>query len=83
MNKLLDRCHSGEVTSHIAGFAPRVIRLLESGVKPVFVFDGKPPKQKSGELQARAEKRQEAAEMEAKGDNNQITPSHTSLPSTL
>ena len=28
----------------------RTIRMLESGVKPVYVFDGKPPTMKSGEV---------------------------------
>lgn len=38
----------------------RTIRLLESGIKPVYVFDGKPPDLKGGELQKRAERREEA-----------------------
>lgn len=38
----------------------RTIRLIENGIKPVFVFDGKPPKMKSGELEKRAERREEA-----------------------
>jgi hypothetical protein len=28
----------------------RTIRMLEAGVKPVYVFDGKPPTMKSGEV---------------------------------
>ena len=36
----------GEVTSHISGFLARTIRLMESGVKPIYVFDGKPPEMK-------------------------------------
>lgn len=38
----------------------RTIRLLENGIKPVYVFDGKPPDLKSGELNKRAERREEA-----------------------
>ena len=33
----------GEVTSHISGFLTRTLRLMEAGIKPVYVFDGKPP----------------------------------------
>jgi flap endonuclease-1 len=38
----------------------RTIRLVENGIKPVYVFDGKPPEMKSGELNKRAERREEA-----------------------
>ncbi|MCL4117301.1 UNVERIFIED_CONTAM: hypothetical protein GTU68_013527 [Idotea baltica] len=50
----------GETTSHLMGFFYRTIRLLEHGIKPVFVFDGKPPTMKGGELAKRAERREEA-----------------------
>merc|ERR1719326_796822 len=51
---------AGEVTSHISGFLARTLKLMESGVKPVYVFDGKPPELKLQELAARREKKQEA-----------------------
>jgi flap endonuclease-1 len=35
----------------------RTIRLISNGIKPVYVFDGKPPTLKSGELAKRYEKR--------------------------
>lgn len=54
---------AGEVTSHIQGFFNRTIRMLSNGIKPVFVFDGKPPTLKSGEL---AKRRARRAEAEAK-----------------
>lgn len=38
----------------------RTARLLEHGLKPVYVFDGKPPLMKSGELAKRQERRQQA-----------------------
>jgi flap endonuclease-1 len=38
----------------------RTIRLVENGIKPVYVFDGKPPEMKSGELNKRKERRDEA-----------------------
>ncbi|XP_060536574.1 flap endonuclease 1 isoform X2 [Cylas formicarius] len=50
----------GETTSHLVGTFYRTIRLLEHGIKPVYVFDGKPPELKSGELNKRMEKRVEA-----------------------
>jgi len=51
---------AGEVTSHIQGFLSRTIKLLELGVKPVYVFDGKPPELKKETLSGRAEKKAEA-----------------------
>lgn len=53
---------AGEVTSHIIGMLSRTIKLMESGIKPVYVFDGKPPELKLLELQARREKREAAKE---------------------
>ena len=34
--------------------------MVENGIKPVYVFDGKPPTMKSGELEKRTERRAEA-----------------------
>ena len=51
---------AGDVTSHIQGFLGRTVKLLELGIKPVYVFDGKPPELKKGTLDDRREKRQEA-----------------------
>ncbi|XP_040571090.1 flap endonuclease 1 [Lepeophtheirus salmonis] len=50
----------GETTSHLMGTFYRTIRMVENGIKPVYVFDGKPPNLKSGELEKRSEKRSEA-----------------------
>ncbi|MBI4174827.1 MAG: flap endonuclease-1 [Candidatus Aenigmarchaeota archaeon] len=33
----------GRVTSHLSGLYYRTLKLMEAGVKPVYVFDGKPP----------------------------------------
>ncbi len=54
---------AGEVTSHLSGMLYRTIRMMEAGIKPIFVFDGKPPTLKSGELAKRKE-RTEAAQAE-------------------
>ncbi len=40
----------------------RTARMLESGMKPVYIFDGKPPDAKKEELNRRFEKRGDATE---------------------
>lgn len=50
----------GEVTSHLMGFFYRTIRMVDNGIKPMYVFDGKPPTMKGGELAKRQERREEA-----------------------
>lgn len=60
---------TGETTSHLMGMFYRTIRLVENGIKPVYVFDGKPPQMKSKELEKRLERRTEAeAEMSKAAD---------------
>ncbi len=51
---------AGEVTSHLQGLWYRTIKFLESGIKPVYVFDGKPPALKGKELAKRASNKQKA-----------------------
>ncbi|GKU91207.1 hypothetical protein SLEP1_g5109 [Rubroshorea leprosula] len=53
---------AGEVTSHLQGMFTRTIRLLEAGIKPVYVFDGQPPDLKKQELAKRYSKRVDATE---------------------
>ncbi|XP_021282163.1 flap endonuclease 1 isoform X1 [Herrania umbratica] len=53
---------AGEVTSHLQGMFTRTIRLLEAGIKPVYVFDGQPPDLKKQELAKRYSKRADATE---------------------
>jgi flap endonuclease-1 len=65
--------HEGRVTSHLVGLFYRTTRLLsEHGVEPAFVFDGRPPELKAGEIGRRRETRArfeaEAAEARAAGD---------------
>lgn len=52
----------GRVTSHIQGFFNRTIKLLEMGIRPVYVFDGKPPELKQNELKKRGSAKQKARE---------------------
>lgn len=51
---------SGEATSHLIGMFYRTIRIIENGLKPVYVFDGKPPELKGDELKKRLEAREKA-----------------------
>ncbi|KAI9465016.1 PIN domain-like protein [Lactarius psammicola] len=51
---------AGETTSHLMGFFYRTIRIVENGIKPAYVFDGKPPELKAGVLAKRFERREEA-----------------------
>ena len=44
---------------HLALFL-QTIRMIDNGLKPVYVFDGKPPTMKSGELDKRMAKRADA-----------------------
>ncbi|KAF8340355.1 PIN domain-like protein [Cantharellus anzutake] len=53
---------AGETTSHLMGFFYRTIRMVEQGIKPMYVFDGKPPDLKAGVLKERFAKRAEAKE---------------------
>jgi len=39
---------TGETTSHLMGMFYRTLRIVDNGIKPLYVFDGKPPKLKSG-----------------------------------
>src|SRR5207253_8362601 len=48
---LMDR--QGRVTSHLSGLIYRTSNFVESGIKPVFVFDGEPPRLKAATLYAR------------------------------
>ncbi|KAJ2559866.1 Elongation of fatty acids protein 2 [Coemansia sp. RSA 1933] len=50
----------GSTTSHLIGLLYRTANMVETGLKPVYVFDGKPPAMKGGELEKRREKRVKA-----------------------
>jgi len=53
---------NGEATSHIQGFANRTLKMLEMGVKPIFVFDGASPRAKEKTLRVRSKRKREAEE---------------------
>ncbi|OCL11536.1 flap endonuclease 1 [Glonium stellatum] len=51
---------TGETTSHLMGMFYRTLRMVDNGIKPLYVFDGAPPKLKSGELAKRFQRKSEA-----------------------
>lgn len=52
---------SGNPTSHITGLFSRTSKLRDANIKPVFIFDGKPPEMKRDTLDKRKESKQDAA----------------------
>ena len=48
------------VTSHLTGLFYRNINFLSLGIKPVYVFDGKPPSMKSAEIEHRKQIKKDA-----------------------
>ena len=58
---LMDR--EQRVTSHLSGLFYRTCNLLEKGVQPLYVFDGKPPRLKHEEILRRGEAKRKAYEL--------------------
>ena len=52
----------GRITSHLSGLLYRTANLVEEGIKPVYVFDGKPHPLKLKTLEERKAVREEAKE---------------------
>lgn len=52
--------HKGRITSHLSGLFYRTSSLIEMGINPVFVFDGKPPIFKKETLEEREALKKEA-----------------------
>ena len=50
----------GNITSHISGLFYRNLNLLQEGVKPIYVFDGKSPELKAKEIENRKERKEMA-----------------------
>ncbi|NLA99760.1 MAG: flap endonuclease-1 [Methanomicrobiales archaeon] len=53
---------AGRVTSHLSGILFRTVNFLEKGIRPVYVFDGKPPELKQETIDERRELRARADE---------------------
>mmetsp|Transcript_58509 Transcript_58509/g.67571 ORF Transcript_58509/g.67571 Transcript_58509/m.67571 type:complete len:386 (+) Transcript_58509:47-1204(+) len=58
LTELTDK--EGNKTGHLVGLMNRTIMFMENGIKPIWVFDGKPPLLKSGELAKRKKAKEEA-----------------------
>jgi len=62
----------GEVSSHLSGLFYRTVNLIEQGIRPIYVFDGKPPELKFQTIEKRKEIKEEAREKyidaKARGD---------------
>jgi flap endonuclease-1 len=52
----------GNLTGHLLGMFNRSIMMLENGIRPIWVFDGKPPEMKQDLLEQRKEKKKVAEE---------------------
>ena len=63
---------SGETTSHLMGMFYRTIRMVDNGIKPVYVFDGKPPQMKAGELEKRDEAQASLDKAKEEGDMEEV-----------
>lgn len=50
----------GRVTSHLSGLLYRNVNFLSLGIKPVYVFDGKPPSLKTAEIERRKQIKKDA-----------------------
>lgn len=50
----------GRVTSHLSGLLYRNVNYLSLGIKPVYVFDGKPPSLKTAEIERRKQIKKDA-----------------------
>lgn len=55
----------GNLTGHLLGLFNRSIMMMEKGVRPCWVFDGKPPEAKHKTIKERKEKKQNADEGKA------------------
>ena len=60
---------NGNLTGHLGGIFYRTIQFLENGIKPVWVFDGRPPEMKSKETDKRNESKEKAAEERKKAED--------------
>ena len=50
----------GRITSHLSGILYRTANLIEAGIEPSFVFDGKPNEMKAGTIEERIARREKA-----------------------
>jgi len=60
MNGVPLKNRRGEITSHLSGLFYRNINFMETGIKPIYVFDGKPPRLKKTEIERRKSVKEQA-----------------------
>jgi flap endonuclease-1 len=58
---LMDK--KGRVTSHLSGILFRTVNFIEKGIRPVYVFDGKPPEFKQETIDQRRSAREQARDL--------------------
>jgi flap endonuclease-1 len=68
-NDLLNK--DGEIVSHIIGLYNKALTFLELGIRPIFVFDGKPPDIKQTIIKNRKETRKRAQEKMDQAENDE------------
>lgn len=59
-------------TSHLIGMFYRTIKMVENGITPIYVFDGKAPAMKMIELQKRDERRLRAEKLSEGADREEL-----------
>lgn len=59
----------GNKTGHLLGLFNRTLLLIENGIKPIWVFDGKAPTKKNGELLRRRKIKEEATEKKEEAED--------------
>lgn len=64
--------YGDSTTSHIIGMFYRTIKMVENGITPLYVFDGKAPAMKMIELQKRDEKRLRAEQLSEGADREEL-----------
>ena len=65
------KTRDGRVSSHLVGLFSRTANFLEKDIKPVFIFDGKPPELKRAEQERRRELRASAQESYERAEQEQ------------
>lgn len=63
----------GRIVSHLSGLFYRNINLIANNIKPIFVFDGKPPQLKLNTIEKRKERKKKAKELLEKAKKNKDT----------
>lgn len=48
--------------NHVESFCKQIMRLVRNGITPLYIFDGKPPKEKSETIKERVDRKREISE---------------------